>query len=302
VFEADATMTMQRRGFSLIELLVVAAIIAVLVALLIPALQRARAAAALTQCKNNLRQIAIAMHDHHHAHRTLPVGMWDWGWGTWQVGILPYVDEEHLFTTYANYHGKANPGGAPVYYDPINYQITKRRFAVFTCPADQVSVDPLFGLTTHNYAVNMGNTDRTQRSPYDGVTFGGAPFADRRGVKLTAITDGSSHTLLAAEVVQGHGADLRGFTWNGVAAGFESFYGPNASDPDLIGSGGACNNARPNPPCVMGTFHVLASRSRHEGGVQAALCDGSVRWVADTIALASWRALSTSQGAETLGD
>jgi prepilin-type N-terminal cleavage/methylation domain-containing protein/prepilin-type processing-associated H-X9-DG protein len=292
-----------RPGFTLIELLVVIAIIAVLIGLLVPAVQKVREAGNRMACSNNLKQIALACHNYHDAHKTLPVGGWDWGWGTWQVGVLPYVEEENAFRLYRNYLGKDNPGGPPVYSDPVNRPVTGKRFAVFTCPSDTPNATPVWGITSHNYAVNYGNTTANRASPYRGVVFGGAPFGYRLVVRLTDITDGTSNTLLAAEVVQGQGMDVRGFTWDGVYAGFETYLGPNSSQPDVVGSGGFCQYPfLNNPPCVRGPADIYAARSRHPGGVQVALCDGSVRFVEDSISLATWRALSTSRGGETVGD
>ncbi|MGE3818619.1 MAG: DUF1559 domain-containing protein, partial [Isosphaeraceae bacterium] len=152
---------------------------------------------------------------------------------------------------------------------------------------------------------------------YQGVRFGGAPFVDvgspfkgltktERGnspVSLSALTDGTSHTSLASEVVVGQGRDLRGFSWWGDAAGFEAFLTPNSSNPDVIFSPYYCQSGRPNPPCVAATDELLdtyAARSRHPGGVNAAMADGSVRFIKDSIDLETWRALSTSRGGEAI--
>jgi prepilin-type N-terminal cleavage/methylation domain-containing protein/prepilin-type processing-associated H-X9-DG protein len=293
----------QRSAFTLIELLVVIAIIAVLIGLLLPAVQKVRAAAARARCQNNLKQIALGCHNYHDAEQNLPIGGWDWGWGTWQVGILPYVEQEAAFRLYRNYLGRENPGGPPVYSDAVNHPVTTRQFAVFTCPSDTPNANPLFGLTSHNYAVNYGNTTAGRASPFQGVTFGGAPFGYRLVVHLTDITDGTSNTLLAAEVVQGQGQDVRGFSWDGAYAGFEAFLGPNSPQPDSVGSGGFCAYpSHNNPPCQLGSYDLYAARSRHTGGVQVALCDGSVRFVRDGIAIDTWRALSTMYGGEVIGE
>jgi prepilin-type processing-associated H-X9-DG protein len=94
---------------------------------------------------------------------------------------------------------------------------------------------------------------------------------------------------------------LRGFTWWGWSAGFETFAAPNATDPDLLQNSQYCKPTVSNPPCSGQTaanrFKAMA-RSRHPGGVNAVMCDGSVQFVTDAIDLATWRAASTSQGEE----
>jgi prepilin-type processing-associated H-X9-DG protein len=213
------------------------------------------------------------------------------------------VEQEGAFRLYRNYLGRDNPGGPPVYYDAVNYPVTTKRFAVYTCPSDTPNATPVWGLTSHNYTVNFGNTTANRASPYGGVRFLGAPFGYRIHGRLTDITDGTSTTLLAAEVVQGQGMDVRGFTWDGVYAGFETYLGPNSAEADVVGSGGFCQYPfQQNPPCILGSADIYASRSRHPGGVQALLGDGSVRFISNSIALDTWRALSTTRGGEAIGD
>src|SRR5277367_746607 len=104
----------RRRGFTLIELLVVIAIIAVLIALLLPAVQSAREAARRIQCVNNLKQLGLAMHNYQSAINTLPQGMNGDAWGTWLNAILPYVEQQNLFSAWNSY---GNNSGLPGYVD-----------------------------------------------------------------------------------------------------------------------------------------------------------------------------------------
>jgi prepilin-type N-terminal cleavage/methylation domain-containing protein/prepilin-type processing-associated H-X9-DG protein len=309
--EMTGIFRQRRAAFTLIELLVVIAIIAILIALLVPAVQKVREAAARLQCQNNLKQLAIGMHNHQDAFNTLPPGMSPGlgppgdnycCWGTWMVPILPYIEQQAAFNLYIDYGNGAGTryGGAP------NTSVTTQRFVVMTCPSDTPNA-PLGGMTNHNYGVNYGNTDIYQdpTAVSGGVTvnFGQAPFGVNKGHPLTWITDGTSNTLLFAEVIQGQRADLRGFTWWGPGSGIVTLAGPNTSTPDSM-EAGYCDPAIPNPPCngtTPANKEMMFSRSRHEGGVNVALADGSVRWVSNDIGLGIWRALGTAQGADIVG-
>jgi prepilin-type N-terminal cleavage/methylation domain-containing protein len=311
-------------GFTLVELLVVIAIIGILVALLLPAIQAAREAARRTQCVNNLKQIGVAMHNIHDTERTLPPGIGAGGccWGTWQVLILTYIEQKAVSEMYVNFGGTDTfqadlqnacpPETTCIRYGmaPNTTNVTTKRFPALTCPSDQNNA-PIGAITNHNYAVNWGTTDYGQTTNLNGVIFRGAPFGrgtdrtkPRMGKPLAEILDGTSNTLLAAEVLQGKGSDLRGFAWWGDAAGFTTYLEPNSTLPDRIYTAGYCNNLpQLNLPCAVSggtTPTMFASRSRHPAGVQVVLCDGATKFVADSIDLNVWRAVSTTQGTETL--
>lgn len=302
-------MPSRRAGFTLIELLVVIAIIAILIALLVPAVQAVRESAARLQCVNNLKQIGLALHTHHDGKGKLPVGVnGDWAvYGTWQTKVLPYLERDNLHKLY---------DFTKTYSEAPNFPaVTTNRINILTCPSDTPSTG-FSGITCHNYAANYGNTpvdynpgagyDTHQLPSFNGVTFGGAPFAQNKAFKLKDITDGTSTTLLAAEVIQGQQGDLRGFTWWGHGAIFVGYIGPNSSSPDVLYAGVYCKPDPPNPPCIgPGTASnpvMMAARSRHAGGVNVAMADGSCRFVQNSIALDTWRALSSSHGGEAISD
>ncbi len=229
-----------RRGFTLIELLVVIAIIAVLIALLLPAVQAAREAARRAQCSNNLKQIGLAMHNYNSSHNALPPGRKSCCWGTWQVFMMPYLEQGAIFNAF-NFGGGLDQNGVAIaetnryfrYEGAANTTVTITRFAALTCPSSPTEAPwasenlKLGGvgphLTSHNYAANYGNTVIQQSNLFIGtpqqVTFAGAPFFDiypgsvvdantggrttvgGSPVSFAQITDGTSNTLLVAEVI-----------------------------------------------------------------------------------------------------
>ncbi len=315
------------RAFTLIELLVVIAIIGVLLTLLLPAVQSAREASRRTQCLGNLKQIALAMHQYQSVHSVLPAGKKGCCWGTWLVYTLPYLEQQAMFNAW-NSCGINSPG-VPTNYDldlryfgAANMTVTSTRLAVYLCPSDLTNA-PIsaaingvtYACTSQNYAVNFGNTSVLQ-AEFQDIPFLGAPFVDigsplgdyrrpaRATVGFNAIIDGLSNTLLASEVVVGQGLDLRGFSWWGDAATFEAFSPPNSSFPDVLFSPLYCINQSPNPPCTTATTalpEMYAARSRHAEGVNAAKADGSVQFVKNSINFQTWRALSSTAGAEFRG-
>ncbi|MEO8495050.1 MAG: DUF1559 domain-containing protein [Planctomycetota bacterium] len=301
----------RRHAFTLVELLVVIAIIGILVALLLPAVQAAREAARRMQCGNNLKQIGLAIHNYHDTYKTFPAGAWGCCWGTWMISIQPFLEQSALHDRYSS----KNKFGIPIddsrYNHAINLPVTTTRLAAHTCPSDQPNA-PFSNITNHNYAANYGNTSYSAQANLNGVIFAEAPFALvspttlSKIVGFAAIKDGTSNTFLIGEVLQGRGSDLRGFVWWGDASSFTTYLPPNTLLPDRIYTAGYCNNMPVQKlPCAVSSTTdptMFALRSWHPGGVQVALVDGSTRFVADTIALNTYRGLSTSQGGEAIGD
>jgi prepilin-type processing-associated H-X9-DG protein len=237
---------------------------------------------------------------------------------------LPHLEQPALYNAW-NSCG-INAPGVPASYDldlryfgAANRTVTSTWLEVYLCPSDQTNA-PIsaamngrtYACTSQNYAANFGNTLVIQ-SDFQDIHFHGAPFVDigsplgdydqpgRPTVGFNAILDGLSNTLLASEVVVGQGQDLRGFSWWGDAATFETFSTPNSSFPDVIFSAYYCINQSPNPPCIAATTalpETYAARSRHAGGVNTARVDGSVHFTKNSIDIRTWRALSTTAGAE----
>jgi prepilin-type N-terminal cleavage/methylation domain-containing protein/prepilin-type processing-associated H-X9-DG protein len=190
-----------RDGFTLIELLVVIAIIGILIALLLPAVQKIREAAARIQCANNLKQLGLAAHNYHDAAGKLPPAIGKNGccWGTWMVAILPYEEQSNLYTGYVNFGGLDWTG--PRYNGGVNRAVTSARLKIFTCPSDQQNAK---GVTTeHNYCLNVGNTSFFQTPLPVGCTVGkagctpflGAPFGYYNSAAIDSTGFGWDSTL-----------------------------------------------------------------------------------------------------------
>lgn len=328
-------MRTRKQGFTLVELLVVIAIIGVLVALLLPAVQSAREAARRMSCSNNLKQIGLAVHNYHDTFLAMPAGSYHGTMGTWQVVILPYIEQKNLHDIYVDCGAveKFRTGGKR-YGDIVNRQVVNKTIPNYSCPSDvKTNTTSLFsGITSHNYVANYGNTTRGRVSPHGKTStnqdnvFGGGPFIEvigenkggwanyyswvahdntyKASVRMAEITDGTSNTLAMSETIKGHDGDLRGFGWWGGGAHFETFRTPNSSQADSLEAASYCKAAtKLNPPCVgrsSGNEESIAARSRHPNGVQAVMCDGSVRFFTNNIALDTWRWLGTAGGGDVV--
>ncbi len=320
-----------RKGFTLIELLVVIAIIAILIGLLLPAVQKVREAAARTQCLNNLKQLALALHAYHDARGKLPtsrstplaVGQPSTSFSV-HAQILPYIEQQNLYNT-INFSDLDN---APE--NKLAYAATVK---TFICPSDP-GVDQVpagNGLT--NYRVNEGSSVYYGIPGYPllpNVPQANGPFFINVAYRLTDIADGTSNTAAWSEKKVGdfsnnvatEGTDMFGiFTtpssqadainqctnvaWMTLSNQIESTSG----SPWLLGSRSATCYDHSNVPfthsCLfpapgVGLFTSPAN-SGHGNGVNLAMCDGSVRFVANGVSLATWSAVGTMNGGEVIG-
>ncbi len=309
------------RGFTLIELLVVIAIIGVLIALLLPAVQAAREAARRTQCINNEKQIGLAIHNHESQHRHFPAGYW-WSqvWSnresdesTWITHILSYIEQGNLDATRnANISGSwfGNSG-----VDPNVDAIRQAHPPVFLCPADtkrQLANWPSPGnafWARGNYVANNGIGPMTvdQSAPFipESTVVKPGVFMQNSKLKFSSLVDGSSNTVFISELLTSPGEwDFRGVMHYPEGALYQHNRTPNSPVPDDFRSS-MCDSF-PRGPCV-GTYPdwstrkvILTARSNHSGGVNVLMGDGSVRFVTDSVELATWQALSSPAGREVI--
>ena len=296
----------RRRGFTLVELLVVIAIIGILVALLLPAIQSAREAARRTQCLNQLRQWSVAMHLYHAANKRLPPG----GVSkpkrqTWVPHLWAHVEEGPL----ASQNDLTNAFfEAPMTIANADTGLAMMFVTIYYCPSDGEGQDIAQGQYRRrrgNYVVNFGN----QKIAATDVLFGIAPFSNIAGfprkTELGDVTDGTSNTLLMSEAIRARSSadnDHRGdFMNDNGHFRFNSSLTPNTSAPDIVRDGFYSETGDPLMPAVSTTaFMQAAARSRHPGGVNASLCDGSGGFFSNDIEAIVWRALGTMNGEEVI--
>lgn len=301
-----------RWAFTLVELLVVIAIIGVLVALLLPAVQSARESSRRTKCVNNLKQLALAMHNCHDTQGKLPLA------GTtapvrqsWVSQIWPYFEQHGLA---ASYDYKKGFHEAPNIVRNTFNGVLCTRIAAFYCASDRPNAmwqGDTYWRSRGNYVVNWGpiTVPFTPPNPPQAI----APFGylDHKSINLprqtrfSEITDGLSNTLLMAECLMpkaDSSVDQRGDINNDRGANrFMTINTPNKGTDFMLTVW--CENT-PEMPCIQAAqYQHYGTRSRHPNGINASLCDGSVKFVANNIALNVWQAVSTMDGGETsLGD
>jgi prepilin-type N-terminal cleavage/methylation domain-containing protein/prepilin-type processing-associated H-X9-DG protein len=321
VREKETTMISRiRAAFTLIELLVVIAIIAVLIGLLLPAVQKVREAANRIKCNNNLKQLTLAMHNYHDINKVFPPGTRRKINDTTYVGPGEWYDDHGWYSRMGTVIEQDNwfklIDFKLSFSDETNDQARRFKMQVFACPDDGLKQNEWPSTTwariRGNYVVNFGNTNYGQTTKAN-VPFGGAPFGFTKSSRIADITDGTSNTLMMAEIItvgstgDNWGGPMSDFSTSLGGQTFEGWLTPNSHTfddvarvcPPLASLNGipGCNLIGDNNQTGNQSF---ASRSKHPGGVNASFSDGSVRFFNDSINLATWRALSTSKGGETV--
>lgn len=320
----------KRAAFTLIELLVVIAIIAILVALLLPAVQQAREAARRSSCKNNLKQLGIALHNYHDTYFTFPpastlnqaqltAGTAEDGWSP-QARILPFVEQANLQDLIDFSRG---------YKDQGNWQVSGSKIPVLLCPSEVNDRQRVSGTELY-YPLSYGYNGGTWLV-FDPNTMAGGDglFFPNSSMKFRDVTDGSSNVLLFSEVkgytsyrrnaatttttpMPGTTIVLDGLPDDGQSpprtsghtewvdgrvhqSGFTTTFTPNTIHDDY-------NSQQEGKSATNLTYAAITSRSFHRGTVNCCLVDGSVRSVSENIDLGTWQRLGSRNDGQPIGE
>jgi prepilin-type N-terminal cleavage/methylation domain-containing protein len=302
-----------RRAFTLIELLVVIAIIAILIALLLPAVQQAREAARRTQCRNNMHQIGLALHNYHDTHSVFPPGCVNKVYSTsinrdnaqagqsttWMVLVLPFVDELALYNAYNFSHWC---------WDTANRNtVAKSALAQYVCPSNPGSPMLKSGCMTGDYAGNGGSY---RPNDYGCIWYTPGPYASQdhlRGVlfrgsrvRVRDVRDGTSNTFMVGEKYSDP-AEINSFGWATAWYSGNSVIRCTGAHQTLnfhMNNPGACD-----PDCATRDYmYGGCFRSMHEGGAFFAFADGQVRFISENIDTTTYGALGSRAGNELIDD
>jgi prepilin-type N-terminal cleavage/methylation domain-containing protein len=293
-----------RHGFTLIELLVVIAIIAILIALLLPAVQQAREAARRTQCRNNLKQLGVALHNYHDAHNVLPAaqianGDCDTARSLTRVPplsmnlnglvlLLPFMDQAPLYNQLdfnRAFHPRISADGAPLAGDDASFNaaLIARRLPIFECPSDDSKA-------AESGTYNIPGGDGTNRTNYDFIVrarihtacnewaLAGRPartmFEDGSYCNFRDVQDGVSNTVMMAETIKDCCANGQNANW-GARSWVQTGLSLCTQVPNNTWRSGV--NHRPR----IGDWNWTSSK--HVGGLHILLGDGAVRFLSENV-------------------
>jgi prepilin-type N-terminal cleavage/methylation domain-containing protein/prepilin-type processing-associated H-X9-DG protein len=297
----------RHRGFTLIELLVVIAIIAVLIALLLPAVQQAREAARRMQCRNNLKQLGLALHNYHETHSVLPPAggqIFPGGNGfAWGAMILPQIDQSPLFMQLD--FNVVNTSTAS------NRNLINTSLPIFRCPSDPTLSNYLvsnvtapltpYSVATASYAGIVGDDVTCGTNLF--LVPGNGFFKSRRVVRLRDVTDGTSQTFAIGEwrdIDPNTDEISLHESWHTTWCCWEMASGSSGH------SGGFKIVITVQAPMNSGACSfpdkIMSISSQHVGGANVLLADGSARFVSESTELLTLKRLATIAGGEVVGE
>jgi prepilin-type N-terminal cleavage/methylation domain-containing protein len=319
-------MHRSRSAFTLIELLVVIAIIAILIGLLLPAVQKVRESASRMRCQNNLKQLALGLHNYSDQRGSLPRAGERNTALSWHVYVLPFIEQDNLYNQFSQATGGFSNTG--------KNEHAFNRVPMFLCPSAVLEkmqlpeppnianppelINGVAPYTTHYYGImgpkgvnptSGGNYEHNNTGSHGGFALQGMFQYDplvtgstnnKPGRKLTDVPDGTSSTILLGEMSWGdpsvgtrYRSWARGCDNAPVCAGARNVrYGINVKNPDAS-----------NDTDNITDFSDISMGSQHRpDGANFAFSDGSIRWIASTISINTYRSLASRNGGETLGD
>jgi prepilin-type N-terminal cleavage/methylation domain-containing protein len=326
------------RAFTLIELLVVIAIIAILIALLLPAVQQAREAARRTQCKNNLKQILLALHNYHDAHSSFPQGqtprrpVGHCCGGNWRVQILPFMEQSALYNS-VDFSGNYSFGGStPGHYAAFRAgaeEFAGRTINGFVCPSSPMDPNDTSVINNpqraqvHHYVGVSGSLGVGRGSDvatdYGSIVRGNGVMGVNRHSKMRDLTDGTSSTVMISE--QSAEVNIDG-TQRNVTSNYYGGWSGMAGSPHTDrggrphwGAGTTClrypiNHGFGNKVVARAAipgadrswdFNTIVN-SYHTGGIQVGLSDGSVRFISENQDFGIMQRLFSMNDGETIGE